>query len=135
MLFTCTGIDASVPMPFFSMREINSLSLRQSGGVVLPLMKNDNYEHFQTQKKKVSSCDVNKFTSHTSYMSTLWMLTASPFLYAGILFSLTASHGIIEVNPSEVTRLPTQWKVSPPEVNSMEVLKTICQRKKVVMFI
>jgi hypothetical protein len=36
MLLICTGIDASVPIPFFSIREISSLSLRYSGGMVLP---------------------------------------------------------------------------------------------------
>ena len=36
MLLICTGIEASVPISFFSIREISSLSLRYSGGMVLP---------------------------------------------------------------------------------------------------
>lgn len=35
ILLICTAIEASVPIPCFSMRPINSLSERKSGGVVL----------------------------------------------------------------------------------------------------
>lgn len=73
---------------------------------------------------------MSKLISLTSYMSTLCILIVSPFLNVGRLFSPTASHGIIDVNPLEVTRWPTQRKISPPEVNSTAVLQTIFPRKE-----
>lgn len=62
-------------------------------------------------------------SKNTSNSSTLETSILSPFANWGRFFSLTASHGIIDVNPLTITCRPIQWKNSPPIENSTFVLK------------
>lgn len=62
---------------------------------------------------------------NTSYSSTFVISIFSPFVSWGRFFSLTANHGMIDVNPFTVTRCPVQWNNSPPTENSIFVLQHI----------
>ena len=84
----CAGIDASVPMPFFSMSDIRSLSERYGGGDV---------------------CDVVN--------STPAIASFAPGVSSGRGSSSIARHGIIFVHPGSITLCPTTANPSPPHAN------------------
>lgn len=61
--------------------------------------------------------------SITSSSSTFVIGIFSPTINPGKFLSVTANHGIMDVNPLFRTWYPTQWKHSPPTPNSTFILQ------------
>jgi hypothetical protein len=90
MLLMCTGIEASVPIPYFSINVINSLSVKYPGGDV-------------------------SFSTNSAVLT----LNFVPFLKLsnGASFSPIACQVIIAVKPGSINRLDVIENSSPATVN------------------
>lgn len=95
---------------------INEQSCRQKNKLLQKLYM------IKQLERKHQSC-TSRRSKVTSWSSTFETFSLLPNSKVGKTFSVTANHGITDVNPLAVTWSPIQWNSSPPTENVTFVLK------------